>query len=120
MWHGLTHLISYDHFIRTTEDYHKEQVAKAFKKFVDQGDIEKAQYEGWYCISCESFYPESQIENGHCLVCGGPVHKEKEESYFFKLSKYQKQLEQHILDNPISFVLNPVRTKWLTISLSLV
>ncbi len=92
--------ISYDHFIRTTEDYHKEQVAKAFKKFVDQGDIEKAQYEGWYCISCESFYPESQIENGHCLVCGGPVHKEKEESYFFKLSKYQKQLEQHILDNP--------------------
>lgn len=92
--------ISYDNFIRTTEDYHKEQVAKAFKKFVDQGDITKAQYEGWYCISCESFYPESQIEDGHCLVCGGPVHKEKEESYFFKLSNYQDKLEQHINDHP--------------------
>lgn len=92
--------ISYDNFVRTTDNYHKEQVAKAFKKFVDQKDITKAQYEGWYCISCESFYPESQIEDGKCMVCGNPVHKEKEESYFFKLSNYQKQLEDYIEAHP--------------------
>ena len=86
----------YDRFIRTTDDDHEKQVQKIFKKLYDQGDIYKSEYEGWYCTPCESFWTDSQLVDGKCPDCGREVHKEKEESYFFKLSKYQKQLEEYI------------------------
>ena len=91
---------SYDKFIRTTDDYHEKEVQKIFKKLYDQGDIYKSEYEGWYCTPCESFWTESQLVEGKCPTCSAPVHKEKEESYFFKLSKYQKQLEDYIERHP--------------------
>ncbi|MBR4469960.1 MAG: methionine--tRNA ligase [Erysipelotrichaceae bacterium] len=91
---------SYDKFIRTTDDYHEKEVQKIFKKLYDQGDIYKSEYEGWYCTPCESFWTESQLVDGKCPTCGAPVHKEKEESYFFKLSKYQKKLEDYIENHP--------------------
>ena len=91
---------SYDKFIRTTDDYHEKEVQKIFKKLYDQGDIYKSEYEGWYCTPCESFWTESQLVDGKCPTCGAEVHKEKEESYFFKLSKYQKQLEDYIENHP--------------------
>ncbi|MBO4920081.1 MAG: methionine--tRNA ligase [Erysipelotrichaceae bacterium] len=91
---------SYDKFIRTTDDYHEKEVQKIFKKLYDQGDIYKSEYEGWYCTPCESFWTESQLVDGKCPTCGAEVHKEKEESYFFKLSKYQKQLEEYIETHP--------------------
>ena len=87
---------SYDRFIRTTDEDHERQVKKIFKKLYDQGDIYKSEYEGWYCTPCESFWTDSQLVDGKCPDCGREVHKEKEESYFFKLSKYQKQLEKYI------------------------
>ena len=90
---------SYDRFIRTTDEDHERQVKKIFKKLYDQGDIYKSEYEGWYCTPCESFWTDSQLVDGECPDCGREVHKEKEESYFFKLSKYQKQLEQYINDH---------------------
>ncbi len=90
---------SYDRFIRTTDEDHERQVKKIFKKLYDQGDIYKSEYEGWYCTPCESFWTDSQLVDGKCPDCGREVHKEKEESYFFKLSKYQKQLEQYIEDH---------------------
>ena len=86
----------YDRFIRTTDEDHEKQVQKIFKKLYDQGDIYKSEYEGWYCTPCESFWTDSQLVDGKCPDCGREVHKEKEESYFFKLSKYQKQLEDYI------------------------
>src|SRR5690554_4481956 len=91
---------SYDHFIRTTDQYHEKQVQKIFKKLYDQGDIYKDVYEGWYCTACESFFTESQLKDGKCPDCHGEVHKEKEESYFFKLSKYQDRLMKHIEEHP--------------------
>ena len=91
---------SYDRFIRTTDEDHEIQVKKIFRRLYDQGDIYKSEYEGWYCTPCESFWTDSQLVDGKCPDCGREVHKEKEESYFFKLSKYQKQLEQYIEDHP--------------------
>ncbi|MBQ6125789.1 MAG: methionine--tRNA ligase [Erysipelotrichaceae bacterium] len=91
---------SYDKFIRTTDDYHEKEVQKIFKKLYDQGDIYKSEYEGWYCTPCESFWTESQLVDGKCPTCGAPVQMEKEESYFFRLSKYQKQLEDYIESHP--------------------
>ncbi len=89
--------ISYDQFIRTTDEYHEKCVQKIFKKLYDQGDIYKSEYEGLYCTPCESFWTESQLdENGCCPDCHRPVQKAKEEAYFLKLSKYQKQLEEFI------------------------
>ncbi len=87
---------SYDRFIRTTDEDHERQVKKIFKKLYDQGDIYKSEYEGWYCTPCESFWTDSQLVDGKCPDCNREVHKEKEESYFFKLSKYQKKLEEYI------------------------
>ena len=92
--------ISYDNFVRTTDDYHVEQVQKIFKKLYDQGDIYKGEYEGWYCVPDESFWTESQLVDGNCPDCGRPVEKTKEETYFFKLSKYQDKLEKLLEDNP--------------------
>lgn len=91
---------TYDHFIRTTDDYHEKAVQKIFKKLYDQGDIYKSSYEGHYCVPCESFFTESQLKEGKCPDCGREVKLAKEEAYFLKLSKYQKQLEEHIEKNP--------------------
>lgn len=92
--------ISYDDFIRTTEERHKEIVEKVFAKLLEQGDIYLDQYEGWYCTPCESFFTERQLENGNCPDCGRPVEKVKEESYFFKMSKYADRLLQYYSENP--------------------
>lgn len=91
---------SYDKFIRTTDDDHKRIVQKIFKKLYDQGDIYKGQYEGWYCTPCESFFTESQLVDGKCPDCGGPVEKTSEDAYFLKLSKYEDRLMKHIEENP--------------------
>jgi methionyl-tRNA synthetase len=91
---------SYDKFIRTTDQQHQRQVQKIFKKLFDQGDIYKSIYEGWYCTPCESFYTDGQLVLGKCPDCGRDVHREKEESYFFRLSKYQDRLMKYIQDNP--------------------
>ena len=91
---------SYDKFMRTTDEYHIKQVQKIFKKLYDQGDIYLGHYEGKYCTACESFFTESQLVDGKCPDCGGPVHDAKEEAYFFKLSKYADRLIQHIENHP--------------------
>ncbi len=92
--------ISYDKFIRTTDDYHEKQVQKIFKKFYDQGDIYKGAYEGMYCTPCESFWTESQLVDGKCPDCGREVQSAQEEAYFFKMSKYADRLIQYINEHP--------------------
>ena len=92
--------VNYDHFIRTTDDYHVSAVKKIFKKFYDKGDIYKGFYEGWYCTPCESFFTETQVTDGKCPDCGRPVNQAREEAYFFKMSKYADRLIKHIEDNP--------------------
>lgn len=92
--------ISYDKFIRTTDDYHVKAVQDIFQKLYDQGDIYKGSYEGWYCTPCESFWTETQLANGNCPDCGRPVEKTKEEAYFFKMSKYADRLIEHIENHP--------------------
>ena len=91
---------SYDKFIRTTDADHEQQIRKIFKKLYDKGDIYKSQYEGWYCTPCESFWTQSQLEDGKCPDCKREVNKAKEEAYFFRLSKYQDRLMEHIERNP--------------------
>lgn len=98
LWEKLN--ISHDDFIRTTETRHREVVQSIFQKIFDQGDIYKAAYEGWYCTPCETFWLETKLENGNCPDCGRPVELLKEESYFFKMSKYQDRLLQYIEQNP--------------------
>src|SRR5699024_9712718 len=92
--------ITNDDFIRTTEERHKKVVAQIFDQLVKQGDIYVDEYEGWYCTSCESFFTERQLDDGHCPDCGNPVEKVKEESYFFKMSKYVDRLLKFYEDNP--------------------
>ena len=92
--------ISYDKFIRTTDDYHEKQVQKIFKKLYNQGDIYKGAYEGLYCTPCESFWTESQLVDGKCPDCGREVKPAKEEAYFFKMSKYADRLIDHINKHP--------------------
>ena len=91
---------SYDHFIRTTDDYHEKQVQKIFKKLYDKGDIYKGYYEGMYCTPCESFFTEAQLVDGKCPDCGRPCTPAKEEAYFFKMSKYADRLIQYINEHP--------------------
>ena len=98
LWKRL--LISNDDFIRTTQPRHMEVVQQIFKKIYDQGDIYKSEYEGYYCTPCETFFTERQLEDGNCPDCGRPTELIKEESYFFKMSKYQDRLLQYIEDNP--------------------
>ena len=100
----------YDKFIRTTDDYHVKVVQKIFKKLYDQGDIYKGEYEGLYCVPCESFFTETQLVDGCCPDCGRPVEKTKEEAYFFKMSKYQDKLMQYIEDHP-DFIVPESRKK---------
>ncbi len=92
--------ISYDKFIRTTDDYHEKQVQKIFKRLYDQGDIYKGAYEGLYCTPCESFWTESQLVEGKCPDCGREVKPAKEEAYFFRMSKYADRLIEHINTHP--------------------
>ena len=92
--------ISYDKFIRTTDKEHEEAVAKIFEKLYKQGDIYKSSYEGWYCTPCESFWTKSQLVDGKCPDCGREVQLTQEESYFFKMSKYQDRIIKLIQDNP--------------------
>lgn len=92
--------ISYDKFIRTTDDYHVKTVQKIFKQLYDQGDIYKSSYEGWYCTPCESFFTEHQLVDGKCPDCGRDVELLKEESYFFRLSKYQDRIIKYMEENP--------------------
>lgn len=92
--------ISYDDFIRTTQDRHKTVVEKIFSQLLEQGDIYLDQYEGMYCTPCESFFTERQLNEGNCPDCGRPVEKVKEESYFFKVSKYADRLLQYYEENP--------------------
>ena len=101
---------TYDHFIRTTDDYHEKTVQKIFKKLYDQGDIYLGSYEGNYCVPCESFFTDSQLVNGRCPDCGGEVKKAKEEAYFLRLSKYQKRLEDYIESHP-DFIYPEARKK---------
>lgn len=86
--------ISYDDFIRTTEERHKKRVQDIFMKMYNSGDIYKGKYEGWYCTPCESFWTESQLVDGKCPDCGRPVKKMSEDAYFFKLSKYSDKLTE--------------------------
>ena len=90
---------TYDKFIRTTDPDHERVIQKIFKKLYDQGDIYKGHYEGMYCTPCESFWTESQLIDGKCPDCGREVKPAREEAYFLKLSKYQKQLEEYIENN---------------------
>ncbi|MHB8173670.1 MAG: methionine--tRNA ligase [Nitrospirota bacterium] len=93
--------ISNDDFIRTTEERHKKSVQHLFKTLQDKGDIYKGEYEDWYCIPCESFWTSLQLKEGNkCPDCGRPVEKLKEESYFFRMSKYEKPLLDYIETHP--------------------
>ncbi len=98
LWQKLN--ISNDDFIRTTEVRHREVVQAVFQKIYDQGDIYKASYEGWYCTPCETFWLERQLTDGKCPDCGRPVELLAEESYFFRMSKYQDRLLAFIEENP--------------------
>ena len=91
---------SYDKFVRTTDEVHEKQVQKIFKKMYEKGDIYLGEYKGLYCTPCESFWTESQLVDGKCPDCGREVSEKCEEAYFFKLSKYQKQLEKYIEEHP--------------------
>lgn len=92
--------ISYDDFIRTTEERHISRVQEIFNKMNAKGDIYKSEYEGWYCTPCESFWTESQLVDGCCPDCGRPVEKAQEEAYFFRLSKYQDKILDLFKTNP--------------------
>ncbi len=92
--------VNYNDFIRTSEERHAVSVQKMFRQLFEQGDIYKSEYEGWYCTPCESFWTELQLKDGMCPDCGRPVEKMREESYFFKLSKYQDWLIQYIEEHP--------------------
>ena len=92
--------ISYSKLIRTTDPEHCRKVERIFQKLYDQGDIYKGEYEGWYCTPCESFYTESQLNDGKCPDCGRDVSKAKEEAYFLKLSNYADRLVDYIENHP--------------------
>lgn len=91
---------TYDKFVRTTDENHEKVVGNIFEKLLEQGDIYLGNYEGLYCIPCESFFTESQLKDGKCPDCGREVVKKSEEAYFFKMSKYQKRLEDYIDSHP--------------------
>ncbi|MFS0878111.1 methionine--tRNA ligase [Solibacillus isronensis] len=95
--------ISYNDFIQTTESRHKDSVEKIFQKFLDNGDIYKGEYEGLYCVPCESYYTETQLVDGKCPDCGRDVQKVKEESYFFNMKKYSDRLLAYY-ENNLEFI----------------
>ena len=93
--------VQYDHFIRTTDKVHEEQVAKAFEKMLAKGDIYKGKYEGFYCVDCESYFTEKDLKDGCCPDCGAKVTKNSEECYFLKLEPYRERLLNYINENPM-------------------
>ena len=101
---------SYDYFIRTTDDAHVKTVQKIFRRFYEQGDIYKSEYEGWYCTPCESFFTTTQAEGGKCPDCGAPLTQAKEEAYFFRMSKYADRLMTYIDGHP-DFIQPELRKK---------
>lgn len=98
LWKTLN--ISYDRFIRTTDDYHEKAVQKIFRQLYDQGDIYKGKYEGWYCAPCEAFWTQTQLKDGKCPDCGREVRWAEEEAYFFRLSKYADKLVEYYESHP--------------------
>ena len=98
LWRALD--INYSDFIRTSDERHRKVVQALFKKIYDQGDIYKSEYEGWYCTPCETSWTERQLKEGLCPDCGRPVELLKEESYFFKMSKYADRLVDYIESHP--------------------
>ncbi len=100
--------ISYDRFIRTTDADHIEVVQRVFKQLMDQGDIYKGTYEGWYCLPDESFWTESKLVDGKCPDCGRPVERVRQESYFFAMGRYQQRMKEYILAHP-DFIQPPSR-----------
>ena len=99
LWKELN--ISNDDFIRTTEERHRKVVQMLFQKAYDKGDIYKGKYEGWYCVPCESFWPENKLDENHiCPDCGRPLQRVSEEAYFFKMSKYADQWMKYVEDHP--------------------
>ncbi len=98
LWDAMN--VKYDHFIRTTDDYHEAAVKKMFTRFQRQGDIYKGKYEGWYCVPCESFFTDTQAEGGKCPDCGRDVKKACEEAYFFDMKKYADRLMNYIEEHP--------------------
>lgn len=92
--------VTNDDFIRTTQERHEKVVQAVMQQIYDQGDIYKKNYEGWYCVPCESFWTEHQLVDGNCPDCGRPVEKMQEESYFFKMSKYADRMLQYIDEHP--------------------
>ncbi len=98
LWDNMN--VKYDHFIRTTDDYHETAVKKMFTRFLKQGDIYKGKYEGWYCVPCESFFTDTQAEGGKCPDCGREVKRASEEAYFFNMKKYADRLMTHIEEHP--------------------
>ncbi|MBR3697242.1 MAG: methionine--tRNA ligase [Clostridia bacterium] len=102
--------ISNNDFIRTTEERHEKAVDKIIEKFIENGDIYKGFYEGWYCVPCENYFTELQLVNGKCPDCGREVKKMKEESYFFNMKKYQSWIENFYEENP-NFIVPDSRRK---------
>ena len=98
LWDGMN--VDYDHFIRTTDDYHEAAVKKMFTRFYNQGDIYKSRYEGWYCVPCESFFTDTQAAEGKCPDCGREVQRASEEAYFFNMKKYADRLMEYIDAHP--------------------
>ncbi|MBQ3253307.1 MAG: methionine--tRNA ligase [Acholeplasmatales bacterium] len=92
--------VEYDHFVRTTDDYHEREVANAFEKLYKNGDIYKGEYSGHYCVDCESYYTEKDLKDGCCPDCGAKVQLTKEECYFLKLAPYQEKLINYINEHP--------------------
>ena len=92
--------VSYDYFIRTTDDYHVKTIQKIFERFLRQGDIYKGYYEGWYCTPCESFFTDTQVTDGKCPDCGRPVKQAREEAYFFNMQKYAPRLIEYFETHP--------------------
>lgn len=111
LWDKLN--ISYDKYIRTTDDYHVETVQKIFKTLYDKGDIYLAKYEGLYCVPCESFFTESQLKDGKCPDCGREVIKASEEAYFFKLSKYADRLLKYYEEHPDFIKLDSTKSEMI-------
>ncbi|MBE6596042.1 MAG: methionine--tRNA ligase [Ruminococcaceae bacterium] len=98
LWDNMN--VKYDHFIRTTDDYHEAAVKKMFTRFYEQGDIYKSRYEGWYCVPCESFFTDTQAVDCKCPDCGRPVERASEEAYFFNMKKYADRLMTYIEEHP--------------------
>ena len=112
LWNRLD--ISYDKYIRTTDEYHEKAVQKIFTKLYEQGDIYKSSYEGLYCVPCEAFFTETQSKDGMCPDCGRPLIKAKEEAYFFKASKYSDRVKEYYNTHPDFVKLESTKKEMLT------